>query len=266
MRAKKALGQHFLYDPRILHRIAAALDPQRDEPVLEIGPGLGTLTAALRDRGARITAIEKDAELLAGLRRRFPEVRLAHGDALAMDWPAVADASPATLKIIGNIPYNITSPLIAKALLPPRPRLVVFLVQQEVADRVAAAAGTPAYGALSVGVQVVARVERLFSVPAGAFRPPPRVESTLIRLTPLGSPLIRDEEVHGFRRLVTGLFAARRKQLGRGLRQLTGWSAEVVQGQLRGLGIEPARRPETLNVGEFVRLYRVLVDGGWRGG
>jgi 16S rRNA (adenine1518-N6/adenine1519-N6)-dimethyltransferase len=263
MRPKKFLGQHFLHDPRILGRIADSLAFTAGDAVLEIGPGRGALTAELLSRGAVVTAIEKDRDLLPGLVRKYPALRLAHGDAMDLDWPALAGVAAGNLKVIGNIPYNITSPLIDKALTPPRPQQVVFLVQKEVADRVAAGPGGGTYGALSVGVQAVAMVERLFVIPAGAFQPPPKVDSAVIRLTPLAEPLVTDKELAGFRRLVTGLFSARRKQLQRGLRQLTGWSGELVDARLAGLGIEGTRRPETLSPVEFVALYRALVDGGW---
>lgn len=266
MRAKKHLGQHFLHDPRILGRIADALQASPGDTVLEIGPGHGALTGELLARGVRLTAIEKDADLLAGLVARYPGLRLAHADALEADWRALSGAGPGPLLVIGNIPYNITSPLIDKALQPPRPVRIVFLVQKEVADRVAAPAGAEAYGALSVGVQAVARVERLMTVPAGAFQPAPKVDSAVLRLTPLGQPLVEDREVRGFRRLVTGLFAARRKQVQRGIRQLTGWEGPRVERLLAGLGADPVRRPETLSPQEFVALFRALVDGGWPAG
>ena len=165
--------------------------------------------------------------------------------------------------VAGNIPYNITSPLIDKALAPPRPARIVFLVQKEVADRVGAAPGGEAYGALSVGVQAVARAERLFTVPAGAFYPRPKVDSAVLRLTPLAVPIVANEEVEPFRRLVVGLFGFRRKQLGRGLRELTGWDAERVGAALALAGIDASARPETVSPAAFAALLRALVDGGW---
>ena len=239
--------------------------------MVEIGPGLGDLTEVLA-RQLRVTAIEKDSLLAERVRERMPEVRVITADALEVDWREAAGLGPADpLLVAGNIPYNITSPLIAKALEPPRPIRIVFLVQQEVAERLAAAPGTREYGALSVGVQSVARVERLFRVPAGAFRPAPRVESAVVRITPCPNPLVRDDEVGGFRRMVVGLFGFRRKQLGRGIRELTGWSAERVEQargregeRARGREGEMTRRPETLAPEEFVELYRALIDGGWR--
>ncbi len=259
-RAKRRLGQHFLTDPRLLSRIADALDPQPGDTVLEIGPGPGGLTAALSERAGRVVAIEKDRELVPRLRERFAGATIVEADALDADWYALA--GPRFL-VAGNIPYNITSPLIDKALEPPRPARIVFLVQREVADRVVAAPGGPTYGALSVGVQAVARAERLFTVPAGAFQPRPQVDSAVLRLTPLETPLISDAERQRFRRLVVGLFGFRRKQMIRGLRELTGWGVEAVEEVLRRTGIEPRARPETLPPAGFTALLRALVDGGW---
>jgi 16S rRNA (adenine1518-N6/adenine1519-N6)-dimethyltransferase len=262
-RAKRRLGQHFLTDPRLLGRIADALGAGRGDTVLEIGPGPGGLTSALAARAGRVVAIEKDRDMLAGLRERFPEVTIVEGDALELDWHAVAGGP---FLLAGNIPYNITSPLIDKALAPPRPARIVFLVQKEVAERVTAGAGEPAYGALSVGVQSVARGERLFTVPAGAFQPRPKVDSAVLRLTPLADPLVAEAEQGRFRRLVVGLFGYRRKQVARGLRELTGWDAHRVVAALAGAGIAPDVRPEVLEPAAFTRLLWALVDGGWPAG
>jgi 16S rRNA (adenine1518-N6/adenine1519-N6)-dimethyltransferase len=259
-RAKRRLGQHFLSDPRILERIADALAPTAADTVLEIGPGPGGLTEALAGRAGKLVAIEKDAELVPALRERVPSAHVMLADALEADWGGLAGPDPL---VAGNIPYNITSPLIDKALTPPRPRRIVFLVQKEVADRVGAAPGHDAYGALSVGVQAVARAERLFTVPAGAFHPRPQVDSAVLRLTPLADPVVSDAEVAPFRRLVVGLFGFRRKQIARGLRELTGWPPETVERALAAAGIAPAMRPETVAPDRFAALLRVLVDGGW---
>jgi len=251
---KKSLGQHFLSDPRILNRIADSLDPAPGETVLEIGPGLGGLTGPLVKRAGRLIAIERDRDLIEPLRERFPSVAVAEGDALDLDWHALVGPHP--FSIIGNIPYNITSPLIDQALQPPRPRRIVFLMQKEVADRLAAPPGVPAYGALTVGVQAVARVERLFTVAAGAFRPPPKVESAVVRLTPLDTPLIEDSEVAPFRRFVVGLFTMRRKQLGRALRSLLGVDAERARSLAQEAGLTETVRMETVPPVVFVTLFR----------
>ncbi|MFZ5623740.1 MAG: 16S rRNA (adenine(1518)-N(6)/adenine(1519)-N(6))-dimethyltransferase RsmA [Gemmatimonadota bacterium] len=262
-RPKKRLGQHFLFDPRLLGRIADAVAPAPGEAVLEIGPGPGGLTAELVERGARLVAIEKDADLVPALRARFPEATIIEGDALEVDWPAAVGGGPWIAA--GNIPYNITSPLIDRALQPPRPERVVFLVQKEVADRVVAPPGSAAYGALSVGVQAVARAERLFTVPAGAFTPPPKVDSAVLRLTPLPVPLVPDDRLGTFRRMVVGLFGFRRKQLLRGVRELTGFDAPQVSALLADLRLDPTARPEVLSPADFVRLMARLVDAGWSG-
>lgn len=235
--------------------------PAPGQPVLEIGPGQGALTSALVASGAKVTAIEVDRDLAPLVRDQFPMVRVVEGDALELDWHDVMAQEPFLLT--GNIPYNITSPLLDKALLPPRPERIVFLVQREVGDRITASPGSGDYGALTVGIQTVATAERLFKVPAGAFNPPPRVDSVVVRLVPRAVRLISDAEVTGFRRFVTGLFGFRRKQLTRGLRELTGWPADRVSAVISNLSAEPTARPEVLEPAQFVALYRELVDGGW---
>lgn len=262
MRAKHRLGQHFLSDPRILARIAAATEAAPGDTVLEIGPGPGGLTAALVATGARVVAIEKDTELVTPLRARFPEATIVEGDALDIDWHAAA--APADRFIVaGNIPYNITSPLIDKALAAPLPIRIVFLVQKEVALRVSAPPGEGSYGALSVGVQAYATVERLFGVPAGAFAPSPKVDSAVLRLTPRANPLVPVAERERFRMLVVGLFGLRRKQLLRALREFTGWEADRCVAALDAALLRPSARGETVAPEEFALLYRKLVDGGW---
>lgn len=234
------LGQHFLTDPTILGRIADALDLESGETVLEIGAGHGSLTRELVARGARVIAIEKDRELAHAL-------GVIQGDALRLDWHALLGTS--RFKVVGNIPYYITSPLLAKALIPPLPERIVFLVQQEVAERVAAQPGGKTYGALTVGVQVVCRVELLFTVAAGAFRPPPKVRSALLRLTPLAEPLVRHEEIAPLRAFVTAIFSRRRKQLKNAVPGLTATD-------LTALGFDPMARSEQLPPEAFVRLFR----------
>jgi len=266
----KRLGQHFLTDRNILQRIVDALEPAPDDVVVEIGAGTGTLTAVLAPRVRHVIAIERDRQLVVGMRDAGCEMRdpghvtLIEGDALRLDWHALISgpAHPASrishpaFKVIGNIPYAITSPLIDKALTPPLPARIVFLVQAEVADRIAALPGSKTYGALSIGVQAVARVERLFTVAAGAFTPPPQVTSAVVRLTPLTQPLVAPSEIAAFRAFVTACFTRRRKQLRNVVMAATGRSAAVAAAGLAALGLDPAARPETLAPEIFVRLLR----------
>ena len=266
MKPRKRFGQHFLNNRAILGRIAEALGPKPGELVLEIGPGQGDLTEALAARGARVVAIEKDRDLVPLVRERLPQVTVVEGDALELDWREAAGIGPGDeMLVTGNIPYNITTPLLDRALTPPRARRIVFLVQKEVADRIVAGPGSKTYGALSVGVQAVARIEKLFAVPAGAFHPPPKVDSAVIRLTPLAEPLVADGDLRRFRRLVVGLFGFRRKQLSRGLRELTGWSAEQVESAIGAAGLAPGVRAETIPPEAFHRLLVALIDRGWTG-
>ncbi len=261
-RPKRRLGQHFLHDPRILNRLAEAIGATPADTVLEIGPGPGGLTEALLQYAGRVVAIEKDAEILPALRLRVPGATVIEGDALDMDWTALV-GGPGGL-VTGNIPYNITSLLLDKALTPPRPRRIVFLVQKEVALRVGAAPGTKDYGALTVGIQAVATTAVLFTVPAGAFHPAPKVDSAALRLEPLASPLVADDQVRSFRSAVVGLFSFRRKQLLRAVRELTGWDAAAASRVVEGAELVPTVRPEMLSPAEFLRLHARLVDGGWR--
>lgn len=267
MKPNKRLGQHFLTDRNILGRIVDALDPAAGDVVLEIGSGKGSLTEQLVARRLSVIAVEKDRRLAAALGERGAgsgTLRVVTGDALVLDWHELVKATAGTapraplprFKVVGNIPYNITSPLLDKALTPPLPACVVFLVQKEVADRLTAAPGSKTYGALSVGVQAQCGVERLFRVAAGAFAPRPKVTSALVRLTPLVEPVIAVDEVPAFRAFVAACFARRRKQLRNVVMAVTGRSTTVVTAALRELALEPTARPETLGPLAFARLLR----------
>lgn len=233
--------------------------------MLEIGPGKGDLTLQLLAGGARVVAVERDRILARDCALRMAacgvteRAQIVLGDALRVDWQQLIPQSAIRnqqWKVCGNIPYYITTPLIDKALTPPLPERVVFLVQAEVADRLAAAPGSKQYGALSVGVQAVARVERLFRVPAGAFRPPPRVASAVVRLTPLAPPLVAPDEVAALRRFVTACFTRRRKQLRNAVGHAAGVDAARAAAGLESLGLDPRGRPEELGAAEYGRLLR----------
>ncbi|MEO6527882.1 MAG: 16S rRNA (adenine(1518)-N(6)/adenine(1519)-N(6))-dimethyltransferase RsmA [Gemmatimonadaceae bacterium] len=253
---RKSLGQHFLSDRRILGRIADALHLTGTETVLEIGPGRGSLTDILADRAGRLIAIEYDRALAEMLRQRYARrsnVLIAEADVLSVSLGELA-AGPYVL--VGNVPYYITTPILFHALAQPRAERSVYLVQREVAQRLSASPGGKEYGALTVNVAAVARAETLFAVPAGAFSPPPKVESAVVRITPLAESLLRPEEERPFRLLVQGAFGMRRKQMRRVVRSLYAVDADSADGMLATAGIEPEVRPETLSPALFAALLR----------
>lgn len=256
-RPKKRLGQHFLTDARLLARIADTLGATAADTVIEIGPGRGALTTHLLERAGKVIAIELDRELAPLLAERWkdePRFRVVEGDVLEEDLGALADGP---YLLAGNVPYNITTPILFHAMRRPRPTRAVYLVQKEVADRVVAAPGSEAYGALSVNVQALAHAELLFAVSARAFTPPPKVESAVIRIEPRVEPLLTPAEEEPFRLLVQGAFGLRRKQMRRVLRTVRAWDAERADAALQAAGIDPEARPETLAPGDFLRLLRV---------
>lgn len=263
VRAKKSLGQNFLVDPNYQKKIVEALDLREADELIEIGPGTGAITQHMVGRVRRFTAVELDDQLAAALQRRYadvPSFRLVHQDVMTVPLASLAQAVEAA-KIVGNIPYNITSPLIFKLLeREARPALIVVMVQKEVADRIVAPPGDKDFGALSVGIQAVADAERLFVVPRGAFRPVPNVESAVVRIVPRRPFELTPGEEHDLRELTRAVFAMRRKQLQKILR-----SAQVYElsqpeiGELeKELDYPMSLRPEQLSAAQFVELSRRL--------
>jgi 16S rRNA (adenine1518-N6/adenine1519-N6)-dimethyltransferase len=254
---RKSLGQHFLNDKRILGRIADALELSGSETVIEIGPGRGALTDLLVPQARRVYAIEYDRALAHLLRERYAgddRVTIVEADVLQVELAAIANGP---YVLVGNVPYYITTPIIFRGLTRPRPDRAVYLVQREVAERIVAPAGDRDYGALSVNVQAVARTELLFRVPAGAFKPPPKVESAVLRIVPRADPVIGAEEEEPFRQLVQGAFSFRRKQMRRVLRELWKIGAEAAEDLLMQAGIDASARPETLSAEQFARVMRL---------
>jgi 16S rRNA (adenine1518-N6/adenine1519-N6)-dimethyltransferase len=254
----KKYGQHFLSDPQILEGIVDALGPTVADTVVEIGPGRGSLTDILVERSGRLIAVEIDRALTEDLQKKYRDrsnVEIVQGDVLETDLHALAGPD---FLLIGNVPYYITTPIVFKGLDAPIPRRSVFLVQREVAERMAAKEDTESYGALSVNVAVVANTEHVMSVPASAFKPPPKVESAVIRLTPRAVPLVRAESLAGFRAFVQAAFGQRRKQMHRALRTIRGMSAVEAGSVLERAGIDPTARPEVISPEGFARLYALL--------
>ncbi len=258
---RKSLGQHFLSDPRILARIADALDLRSDETVIEIGPGRGGLTEQLLSRAGRVIAIEVDRMLAARLRERHagdPRLDVVERDVLETNLGVLAGEDFA---LVGNVPYYITTPILFHALRPPRPTRAVYLVQKEVADRLSASPGTKAYGALTVNVNALASAETLFRVSPGAFSPPPSVDSAVVRITPRAEPVVTSDEEERFRVFVQQAFGMRRKQMRRVVRSILSVSPERAEELLAGAGIEAEARPETLTAGQFAALLRGRESG-----
>ncbi|MDQ3555317.1 MAG: 16S rRNA (adenine(1518)-N(6)/adenine(1519)-N(6))-dimethyltransferase RsmA [Gemmatimonadota bacterium] len=260
-RAKRSLGQNFLIDPKLQRAVVDVLAPGPEDEVLEIGPGQGALTRHLVGRVRRLVLVEKDDVLAARLRDEFaaePSVKVIHADILEVRLESISPAS-AELKVIGNIPYNITTPILFSLLeRRPRPRSIVLMVQREVADRIVAAPGGKDFGALAVGVQTVAGAERVLHVGRGAFRPVPKVESSVVRITPYDPPRLSEAEEAALRRLSRAAFGQRRKQFQRILRDAYTLSVEEVKRLEQQLGVDLQARPETFGPDQFVRLARAL--------
>ena len=264
-RPRKRLGQHFLVDHVALERIADALAPTANDVVVEIGPGRGALTDLLVRRAKRVIAIELDRDLAPYLRDRYRDagnVEVIERDVLEVNLGEVA--GPEFL-LAGNVPYYITTPILFHALERPRPSRAVYLVQREVAERIVAPPGSRTYGALSVNVQAVALAELVGRVPPGAFRPPPSVDSAIIRLTPRPDPAVDASMETDFRLLVQDAFGLRRKQMRRVVRTVAKLDVERADRALEVAGVDPECRPETLSPEDFARLLQALKSATGRG-
>lgn len=250
-RPRKRFGQHFLHDAGVIARIVAAIGPRPGERLVEIGPGLGALSLPLLQRAGRLEVVEIDRDVVGPLREKCAghgELVVHQGDALAFDFAALAGAGP-PLRVCGNLPYNISTPLLFHLLGQGSAiQDMHFMLQREVVVRMAAAPGGRDYGRLTVMLAAACRVEPLFRVGAGAFTPPPRVESAVVRLTPLRPAPFPVGEPSDFARLVAAAFSMRRKTLRNALRQLIG------ETEFQRVGIDPGRRPETLTPAEFGAL------------
>jgi 16S rRNA (adenine1518-N6/adenine1519-N6)-dimethyltransferase len=262
-RARKRFGQNFLHDATIIDRIAAAVKPGSDDRVVEIGPGQGALTEALISSGCALDVIELDRDLVPALLATFcvyPRFKLHNADALDFDFAALhgGDSDDATgqrplLRVVGNLPYNISTPLIFKLL---ENCAIIqdmhFMLQLEVVQRLAATPGSKHWGRLGIMAQYHCRVEHLFNVPPHAFRPEPKVQSAIVRLTPWAdSPWPACDESQ-LRALVKAAFAQRRKTLRNNLKQI------LSSDDLEALGIDPGARAETLELTQFIEITNAL--------
>jgi 16S rRNA (adenine1518-N6/adenine1519-N6)-dimethyltransferase len=244
---RKRFGQHFLHDPYVLSRIVGAIAPAPGDVLVEIGPGEGALTRPLLERVPHMAAIEIDRDLAAALSAEFSPERLTVivADALDYDFGGLAEG----LRVVGNLPYNVSTPLLFHlAGFAGRVRDMHFMLQLEVVERMAASHSTPEYGRLSVMLQRRFNVQKLFRVPPGAFRPPPKVESAVVRLVPRPQAEIEPVDETLFGRVVMRAFAARRKTLRNALASL------IDAPGLERLGIDPRLRPENLPPGDYIKI------------
>lgn len=258
-RPRKHLGQHFLHDPGIIHRIVEAISARPGQRLLEIGPGEGAITCPILDRAGTLEVIELDRDLIDPLIHRCRDhgrLIVHHADALRFDFSTLRqDAAP--IRVVGNLPYNISTPLIFRLLdTLPAFQDMHFLLQREVVDRIGARPGVKDYGRLSVMVQYRCEAVPLFGVGPGAFRPPPQVNSAFVRLTPHRTPPVRARDLRLFAHVVALAFGKRRKTLRNALR------GTVDDVAFRQADIDPARRGETLAVAEFVQLTNAISTSG----
>ncbi len=262
LKAKHSWGQNFLGDPSILEQIVSALQVQEGEPVVELGPGLGHLTQALLDRGARVTAVERDQDMVDALTELKAEhLKVIAANAAEVQFAKLAGVSE--VAVVGNLPYHLTSPILFSVLEQhPTVTRAVFTVQKEVADRLAADPGGREYGLLTVLLGLYFRVHQLFTLPAAKFYPPPQVDSAVIRLTRLLRPRAEVTSDAQFRRVVKAGFAQRRKTLLNSLQSDASLgNADRIRSGLETAGIDARRRAETLSVEEFAALERALSKG-----
>ena len=259
--ARKRFGQNFLVSDGIIRKIVDAIAPRAGDTVVEIGPGLGALTEPLLERIEHLHVVEIDRDLIARLQQRFSPERLTihEGDALEFDFGSLKGAG--RLKIVGNLPYNISSPLLFHLVsFAPRVYDMHFMLQKEVVDRMVAAPGSKDFGRLSVMLQYRYHLERLFIVPPGAFKPPPKVDSAIVRMIPVDFEKVGADATAQdpalFAQVVTAAFSQRRKMLRNTLR------GYIDEPALSALGITPTARAEDIAVADYVRLANALADRG----
>jgi 16S rRNA (adenine1518-N6/adenine1519-N6)-dimethyltransferase len=252
---RRALGQHFLRDQGIARAIVELAGVTRDDLVVEIGPGDGALTPLLAARAGRLIALEIDRLLAERLRARVTGIEVLDADARTWDYGLLSRPPGGRVLVVGNLPYSVSKPIVA-ALLEARSAIdvMVLMLQREVAERLAAPPGSRVYGMLSVLAQAACEVELALRVPPGAFRPPPKVESAVVRLRPRSEPRVPVALERRFRQVVRAAFAQRRKTLANALAAGLSVPSDVAREAAAAAGVDPGRRAETLAIEDFVSL------------
>lgn len=261
-RARKRFGQHFL-EAAWVTKLINAIQLSADDRVLEIGPGRGALTVPLAQRVGRVVAIEIDRDLAAALPERVPpHVRIVEGDFLQVDLESLLSDERLPFRVVGNLPYNVSSPILFKLLAMAGDGRVLsdatLMLQREVADRLVAVPGTGAYGTLAIQVAVLADVERLLTLPPGAFRPPPAVTSAVVRLR-FRPPSVDVGHPATFERVVRGVFLQRRKTILNALTPVADSLQRSAADLIARAGVDPGKRPEALTVAEMAALARAVL-------
>jgi 16S rRNA (adenine1518-N6/adenine1519-N6)-dimethyltransferase len=252
LKPRKRFGQNFLHDQQIINHIIAAIAPKKDQYIVEIGPGFGALTKKLLPLAGSLDAIELDRDLIPKLQAacgEFNNFTLHSADALTFNFKTLLQNKKDKLRVVGNLPYNISTPLLFHLLkFAPIIHDMYFMLQKEVVDRLAAQVGEPAYGRLGIMVQYFCKVEKLFEVPPTAFNPKPKVTSAIVKLTPYAKPPYSTKNFTAFSEIVKTAFSQRRKTLRNALKSI------ISEQKLKDLNIDPSLRPEKISLSQFVKI------------
>lgn len=259
---KKKLGQHFLVDRNILEKVIRTAELNQEDVILEVGPGLGEMTLALAQKTKEVIAVEIDSKLAEGLRKKvsgLSNVKIVFGDILKIDFGSLFHEAGKPLKVVANLPYQISTPLLFRFIESKRIfSSFTLMLQREVAERIVASPGEKEYGPLSVFIQIFSDVSIRFLIKPSAFFPPPKVESAVVQMVLKEKPLIELKNEEWFKKVVKASFGYRRKTLINALKHSNLSLPESIELKMDKAGIDPKRRPETLTLKEFIRLADVL--------
>jgi len=259
---KKRLGQHFLFDRNILNKIIQSAEVGREDTILEVGPGLGQMTLALADRAKKVIAVEIDERLVAILKQKvenYPNVEVIRSDILKVDFKHLFKKEALPIKVVANLPYQISTPLLFRFIESKETFSDLFLMlQKEVAERMKASPGRKEYGPLSIFIQTYAEVSIQLTIKPSAFFPAPKVESALVHMAWKEKPMIEADDEEWFKRVVKACFGYRRKTLINALKHSELYLPESFESRMEKIGIDPRRRPETLTIKEFAKLAEIL--------